>query len=366
MATYTLTDMVSDANGALHYTEDVASMGIIEKSKYLHIPPNLKVPKGFEPVTSEGYEEDFLFLNWSKLVEGKLTESDAAFCATLRLRMVKEGMIASETTERSIYVDEYLYYGDEDKEKKIEKYEKSAMMISGFTREMVQFVNTFFHAIVGTVSHIFRVRGHHWKDDYAESYDKAWKSTAIDIPSNMRMPAWSVIAKDGLHCFGVRVLQLLTKRGIEKSELPTGLLVRIHAACVGTAPVLTCAAALVEMKSAKWWSVFEKRFERQLVELSREAERLRNADVEAHINAKLYDFRTKRIMPNEESISGLIPYILGWIDTLDRREAITGQKSLSKRGQGGAEIRTAFSALILAENRNDRTKESVASYLLAT
>ena len=54
-----------------------------------------------------------------------------------------------------------------------------------------------------------------------------------------------------------------------------------------------------------------------------------------------------------KSVSVVAPYMLGFLDTLDRSEPITNQMTLGKRGSGGSAIRATFSATILSEQRND-------------
>jgi len=226
----------------------------------------------------------------------------------------------------------------------------------------VQFIADYWENIAAVVAHVFRVRGHHFKPEYTETYNRTWSSTVISVPSNVNMPTWEEIATIGLHCFGVKALHSIRERAAAMGRLARGLDVRRDAACAGSAPIRTCASALRDMEKTKWWTFFYRKFQVQIDRILADAERLRLAGTNAHINARLYDWGSHFMGASDVDVAVVAPYVMGWIDTLDRSEPISRQSAITKRAQGGSAIRATFATVLVNEQRGDRSYAAVSNY----
>lgn len=356
---YSILEMLADVNGCSGYAEDKAAMGTIPSAYRLKFSYAVPVPKDFTPGKSPFENADqfdaFVALNYVALTTAQppVQPNTAAFLTMLRAMVVNAGYVATDLTARAIYVDEYDYNVPMPKE---------AVNVT-LTQSMVKFIADNWETIVAVVAHVFQVRGHHYKSEYQRTYDRTWRSTTIEIPVDVQMPTWQEISTIGLHPFGVRALHLVREDASKHGRLARSLVIRRDAAYAGSAPVRTTAAALMEMAQAKWWNAFYKRYQHEIESVLKQASDLKLAGPSSHINAKLYHWDAKFIGIDETSVQVVAPYVLGWIDTLGPDEAITQQKAINKRGQGGSAIRTAFAAVIANEQRNDRSYSSVAEFL---
>jgi len=353
---YDVKQLLNDVNGTSQYSEDIAAMGTIPESHFLHMYEGIytRMSPDFNNdkfLNSAEFTEMFL-INAHALHKNKVSESDSAFCAFLKTLLCMKGFVAKDLTNRAVYIDEYLRYP------KLEK-EPDIFVIS---KDTVQFITMYWANIVGVTRHVFRVRGHHWKPEYTELYERTWRSTAISVPANVRMPTWEVISKAALHCFGIRALEEMWKRGKSIGILSKALELREDAACAGSASIRTTAAAISEMRSAPWFHIFEKARSNQIQALILEADRLRKEGTRAHINARLYNFDDKFCGTNEELVRPLAPFVLGWLDTLEDNEPIKKQKAINKRSAGSTSLRASFSAAVLNDMKNEEATKCVEAF----
>jgi hypothetical protein len=360
MSTYNLSDIFSDVNGCSSYTEDIAAMGTIPSEFHIYIPTPLEgilskdLTAPFKRVGAlpEKAFSDFLRINVKKLMEGKLSANDAAFCALLKWQGVINGALGLSPAIRSVTINEVEFIESTEAEKEA--------FPAGITRDMVRFTSTYWSNIFSVVAHVFRVRGHHWKAEYRSLYDRTWASITVETPNFM--PDWEVISRAAVHCFGIKAIHYLAVHCARNGELAKGLVLRLNAACAGTASVQTSAAALNEMKSATWYT-FLARHKREAIEhLETEAERLRVLSVAAHINYRLYGFSGAPIMVDDSSTRTLAPYILGWIDILDDNEPIKKQKAINKKGQGSAMVRVGFTQALNNEIKGTIKNENIEAF----
>jgi len=354
---YKLGDLLTDLNGSDGFTEDKAALGTVPTSYYLQLPSNVKdfadFHLGRDPLPKKSDAADFLISNYEKLTEGNVREQTAVFSTLLRYEMVKHGFIATNLENRSVYVDEYNYIGNfNSKDKKFPA-----------TREMVKFIADYWENIVSVVAHVFRVRGHHWKPEYADLYDRTWRCTTITVPERVTMPTWEEISRTALHCFGVKALHLVRENAFANGRLSNGLKLRRSAACAGSAPVRTAKAVVDVMSRAKWFPAFATKFQEDLTALFQHAEQLALAGTAAHINAKLYSWESIKVPADLTQVTKLAPYFMGFLSTLDQKEDITKQASLTKKASGGALIARDFANVIIAENRRDSSQQTVTEYL---
>jgi len=371
---YTVNQMLIDINGSTGFSEDKAALGTIHVMHHLQVTDGLNIPQDFElgmdpftdddtPVTSEEYQRRvvlFVWANWRALMDSNvgLSRENAVFLAILRLNVVLAGGVAQSLTARAVYVNEYDVSNA--------TWEQVVLTDIAIGRPTNRYISEVWLQYVALLRHIFVTRGHHYKDEYLDLIDRTWKATTIEAPADVSEPSWMHILRTGLHCFGLRVLHLLTKFGMQQGLLASSFKTRYNAAPAGTAPVRTGWAAVENMKKAVWYPAFYIAYHTQIDRLELAAKVATRIGLRGHINAKLFNWGWTRIVVSDEPARALAPLILGFLDTLDRTESIKGQKTLDKRGDGGSAIRLAFQMVLSNSMRNARYMESVEAFFAET
>jgi len=394
---YTLNDLIVDVNGADGYTEDKAALGTVSQDFFLQLTDEVKLADDFRPGLnsfSTGLEVlNFCNLNTAALIRAGLRESTASFLTMLRCMMVKFGFACNNLQRRAVYVDEYNVTPTEVFHRRaLDARNAEAASLAqaagapipipdalpavipplnlgpgsfSVNKATGNFISTYWDNIVSVVAHVFRTRGHHYMESYKELYARTWACTTIEVPNGVQMPTWEEISRAGLHCFGVRALHQVREWSRVHGRLAKGLVIRLDAACAGSAPVRTAAAALKEMSAAGWWTHFDAKYHAHIVAVLAEANRLQAAGTKAHINARLYNWADTWEKADEQHVIPLSPYILGWIDTLDQKDALSKQVCLNKRADGTTAIRAAWAAVLRNYMRDLSSKTSIAQFLAA-
>jgi hypothetical protein len=367
---YSLNQMLMDINGSTGYSEDKAALGTVTTDLFLQITPGLHVPRNFiiganpfisdgTEITSEEYQRrviTFIYANYKKLMGGNmgLTADHAMFLTLLRLNVVLAGGLARSLESRAIYVDEYTTSDVTFRDVKFDE-----III---TQTQNQFVADYWLQIVAVLRHVFVTRGHHYKDEYSEFIARTWSATTISNPEGVTLPSWKHLLRTGLHCFGIRFMNLLCVDAYENGKLAESHKTRFNAAVAGTAAIRTGWATIQSMKQAHWWPYFEAMMSSQILALDEANTRLVSLGVRAHVNAKLFNFGWTSIRVDDTPIKPLAPYCLAYIDSLDRSESLKGQRALNKRGDGGSAIRAAFASVLQNDAQNALLMRNAKSY----
>jgi len=362
---YTLDDMIKDVNGEHFYSSDASAFGTVPSKLFLQLPSefDVKDDKGTsmkdiiafrdKRLKAKDLSLEVITRNYVSLRNAGHNHRVATFGAILRNQLVHHGYIATDLKNRAVYVDEY-----DIKEEKVNLPDDFTPLSS-----VVKFVTDNWQQIVGTVNHVFRVRGHHWKPEFAGLYSRTWNASTIMIPDDVEMPSWEVIARDFLHCFGVKAMHLVVQDAHKRGNLSKGLTVRTDAPAAGNASITTLAAAIIEMGQCKWFPIFQEKFSEAIEEVMKQAVELKMKGVSNHINATLYDMDGKYESPDLTFAKRVAPYVMGWIDNLEPTEPIVQQKAINKVAVGSSAIRNTFSRVLLNEMKNSGTYATVAEYL---
>lgn len=368
---YSITEAIRDMNGAQGFSEDKAAIGTISRDLYLQVTPGCVPPAAFQIGTdpfmsatvargTPAYRQAvvlFLWANYRTLVEStlRIRREDALFLAFLRLNIVMAGGVCANLSNRALYVDEYHVATPT-----LAQVDFAQLR---YARESIEFINDTWLQLVALLRHVFITRGHHFKQEYKEMIDRTWAATTIAPPQNLTIPAWDILFRAGMHCFGIRGLQELTVWGKANGTLAKSFITRFEAAPAGSAPTRTGWAAMQSMKRAPWWHDFYAVYKAAVDALEAADARASGLGLRAHVNAKLFNWDYTHQEVGDREITVLAPLILGFLDTLDDGEAIKNQKAITKRGEGGVAVRQAFSTVLNTEARNARHMESVKQFL---
>lgn len=368
---YSLVDAIRDMNGAQGFSEDKAAIGTITRDLYLQLTVGCTPPADFaigtDPFVQAGaargsaaYHQAVLLFLWANYhaianSAARVRREDAMFLAFLRLNVVMAGGICRPLNKRALYVDEYHV-----SRVTLAQIDYGALR---YPQECIEFINDIWLQLVALLRHVFITRGHHYKQEYKDMIDRTWAATTITPPQNLTLPAWDILFRAGLHCFGIRALNELAIWGKASGTLAKSFITRFDAAPAGTAPTRTGWAAVESMKRAPWWNDFYTVYKDAVDRLEAANARAVALGLQAHVNAKLFNWEHTYVDIGDKEITVLAPLVLGFLDTLDDNEAIKNQRAITKRGEGGAAIRQAFSTVLAIEARNARHMESVRQFL---
>jgi len=361
---YTLNDLITDTNGSKGFSSHKAAVGTVPTSYYLQVTAGMSIPDKFilgrdpfrgpdSEIGSEAYQKKilaFLVVNRDMMLTAVtgLSVPHASFLALMRLNFVLAGGITSTLTERAVYVNEYTHTNKA----------WDANMSFAASRIVVEYIAETWLQYVGVLRHFFVVRGHHYKSDYDAVIKKLWGATTIDLPTGMDAPSWPNILRLGLHCFGIRSLNILVTDAYYSGKLAAALSLRFFAAPAGTAPVTTAWAGILTMKKALWWPLFEESYRQQIHELEALYVRVTQMGLKAHVNAKLFNWNWPSMRIDTSPVDAIAPLVLAFIDNLEAGESLRGQKCLTKRGDGGSAIRRSFGTSLINEERSSKFLES--------
>lgn len=369
-AQYTVNDMLIDMNGSSGFSEDKAAMSTVPPTLFLQVTDGMVLPGNYvigrDPFRGPGaqlgslaYQRRimlFLYANARMLLDAGLNLSNehATFLAYLRLQVVIAGGVAANLEARAVYVDEYTFstltFADVD------------LSILRVTKVMTSYLNDHWLQYVALLRHLFVTRGHHYKNEYLDVINKTWTATTITQVENLQIPTFQHVLRTGLHCFGIRILHLLTSHGLAEGKLAKSFETRFNASPAGAAYIRTGWAVVENMEKALWYPSFYRAYRTQVDALRTAARYAERVGLRAHINAKLFNWSWTRIIISDAPVRALAPIMLGFLDSLERDESIKGQQTLNKRGDGGSAIRAQFSNVLLNEIRNNRNLETASQF----
>lgn len=362
--------MLNDLNGTRGFSEDRAALGTVHRSYFLQLPSGLRIPDryaiGTDPFLAtypnandrRFAEARFLWLNMSSMLAAPnpVRRDAAMFGSLLRMNAVKAGVVAGSLESRAVYVDEYTW--------RDEPLTVDGLRDLSAPSATLEYVNQNWLQIVALARHLFITRGHHYKPEYTDVIDRTWNATTIEAPQGVILPGWDFLLSGAIHWIGPRAMMLVCEHAKNGGRLAASFINRYDAAPAGTAPIRTGWAAIESMKMATWWRDFYNLFHREVDALEVAKNRTAQLGLQAHVNAKLFDWTWTRTVVSDEPVRPLAPWIMGFLDSLDKDEAIKGQKAIDKRASGGVIIRQQFTMVILNEQKNARFMQSVQELLV--
>lgn len=102
------------------------------------------------------------------------------FLTCLRVMIAANGGLCGDVSERAVLIDEY----------RVAPLPQDGSWNLRPRADVWQYVRQTWAAYMGCVLHVFQTRGHHWKEDYAEVYERTWNACAIPVPQGLRIPNW--------------------------------------------------------------------------------------------------------------------------------------------------------------------------------
>lgn len=353
-------ELVLDFNGDEAISAAQIAFGFIEEWERLQLPQAVMNVLKRNP-TIQGRQEQlkrlpnyvwqqFIVENYEQIGNNIISEGEKLFLIALRLTLVNQGFLYPSVGDRCVYVDEVDVRNDKKDLRNLP---------SGFVG-MLAHVKKSIVAVVGTVTHAFRVRGHHYRDDLIVLYNRIWQSCLVEMPQGVALPSWKHIARTGLHAFGVKALEDFVQFHHDKGHLPGALEIRRDAAPAGCAIVSSAAAVIRTMQSEPYWGVFQ-RLARDLIEPILDLDKqIRSDPLSYHQLSTLYG--RQRPVFNANIGSVLAPILQGFVDSLSANSPLKGVKALEKASNNNAARRETFASLMERSREREAEMDDVGEF----
>lgn len=398
--------LVQDANGDNTYSNDKALYGFIEAAKYLQLPAaihNMLVAQPTHTNTNLGKVDaiqTFLgenamqyriantykrldemtalqfhkmaLLNYLALKGAGLDEQGAYLAAALRTRWVLLGCLAPTIQERGVLIDETVINpmtsGDAVAIEGAATLHALSTLpdidIAGYSRAALntsvgnKFVVMWAETIWSISEYLFRVRGHHYKDEFKDLIKRMMRASTegkVDLADNFPFAA---VFHTAIHPFGIKALPVMTMHFIAWGKIANAMCIRISGAPNGTAAITTTAAALKSIAGEAWYGRFYAIAGQQIEDIQRYAAAIMDNKYGFHLAAGLYGVtparaitiggNTKSLAVIDQEVGALAPVLQGFINYNKDVAAADQSLTYSFQNAKALEKRAASNPLLAA------------------
>lgn len=333
-----------DLNGDHGYTNEKAQFGYIKSEEYLFVPKEVenKLQTFTSPqqhvVLSTKEILHMMYANFNSLTGANYSPEKAIRISFLRAKWVELGCLLRTKNDRHTPFDEVNYFSYPtifdlidpdgevvvDEEGRLIEEGETSVFARAFNALNVEAWNPLATLLWSVAAHVFRVRGHHYKEGFDELFDRTWKGTTLELPD--KFCNWKDICRTAIHPFGVAALSRSFEYFLAKDGLTTNLILRADAIPCGAAIVGTTYAAILQFQSTPFWKDFYKQYKPQIEQLNIDYNTVKEGGLKYHISARLYGY-TPEIVP-KDAAQMLAPAMMGYIHATPRGSAIKQQRAL--------------------------------------
>lgn len=150
-----------------------------------------------------------------------------------------------------------------------DRTEEQAQLVARYTLDVRQatYLRTGFTDIVCLVAYFFRVRGHHYQEDFRDKMLEIWKATVNSEERSDVGIAWNFVARDALKCIFPIVLDNFWENAVKNSRCSGNLQKRFDSAAAGTAAIAAISRGAVDLLAT--FPKIKHHVEESLIELDR-------------------------------------------------------------------------------------------------
>lgn len=198
-----------------------------------------------------GETEDFLVANVAASLAAGRTAADAAKVAYIRFLAARNGLISPDfaAASHNVRYNHAERISDEElarlKATVMGHADREAAIRATVTADFKKLARRAFTDVVCCVAYIFRVRGHHYRDDILDRYTSLW---ARCLKRDADLPAtWELLATDALHAIMPDVLDNYWRDSADTARCAGALIKRLDSAPAGVAGVLALKRGLTDV-----------------------------------------------------------------------------------------------------------------------
>jgi len=376
---------LADLNGDVAFDSEKAAFGYVKPNERLYVTEEVlalcQTGNKSQHVTDIKEHEmlEICFLNYHHLVQSGMSVRTAIRVAFLRTVWIRYGCLLQSNDDRATPINEvvvetgnvaYPFYSNDDSRKtgysddgKLLKLSSADVNDFGFIKEMndMDHKNWSFVSTIlwGVAAHIFRVRGHHYKVEYEDLYNRTWAGTTLILPD--RECNWSDLCRVAIHPFGIKALERSASYFEQTAKLSSNLVLRRDSIPAGSALIGTTYAAMSMLKATPFWNSFEKCYADVINGLTEDYNTVKTAGINAHQNARLYGVNPIEVRKSNANV--LVPILMGFIDATPTNSAIRGQRVMVKPAQANPLMTNIMREWVVAAIERMSTETSLEKAL---
>lgn len=176
-------------------------------------------------------------------------DEDKAFkIAYIRSVVIDMGLVnpEAEPKDHNVRYNEAKRLKAEDK-----RVPDTAWWVDPKAKAMTDWMKTVrskIRAAVALVAYFFRIRGHHWQQDFNDRYSEVWSHCQYPDMKNDIGIEWKYVAREGVHAIFPKVLDDTWKLWCRDNLIPGALIKRLGSAAAGTAVLVAVRAGYDDIK----------------------------------------------------------------------------------------------------------------------
>jgi len=280
-----------------------------------------------------GQANTFLAANMVHSVSAGRSVRDAAIIAYIRLLAARNGLISPDFSPaaHNVRYNHAVRVDAAAKADLLKRYAGDSSMKSAATTVLTPDVRkrcrTLFSDIVCCVAYIFRVRGHHYRDDINDRYTSLWERClhrSNDLPLS-----WELLATDSLHAIMPDVLDDYWRDCVDNSRCAGALIKRFDSAPAGVAGVVALQRGLDDVRML--FPQITDQVRDAYDEFTRVVDMVRNSRWGGSINCRFYG--APRIRVDEGRIGSLASVVMGVYDQLAPDSKLRESPALKRLAQ---------------------------------
>jgi hypothetical protein len=228
---------------------------LIEKNEVIFAPGTPTAAEGTvgtKVAFSNEQANEFILINVAHSVAAGRNARDAAIVAYIRFLAARNGLISPDfsTAGHNVRYNHAVRVSAQDAERLVGEItsnrEGRDALIATLTEGAKKNCRKFFSDIVCCVAYIFRVRGHHYRDDILDRYSSLW---ARCLHKDAELPvSWELLATDALHAIMPDVLDGYWRGCVENARCAGALIKRFDSAPAGVAGVLALQRGVADVQ----------------------------------------------------------------------------------------------------------------------
>lgn len=366
--------LITDYNGAIFAEAGVVEWGYIPDAWKLAQPEGIdlyesaNVPDDATPGTAMPGLTDatippFLKANFHRVRPLVDTNDEALWIAMMRYHAAARGLICKKNGRR-VREDEYSL---ETPRSGAWTHADNAIPDIPRSREIAKWVKRFGNAVLHSVALAFSSRGHHYKADYKDYYERLMAVQGVDMKPNFQLPSYEVIFRLSNHCLGVWPLIALAMYDRANNIMSAPMMIRWspHAPVAGCAHITTLKAALTEMNKEAWFGAFKTKFQTHITAVDTAVTAIGTAPYEYHVATSFITGRPRRFNTAEAktAFDVLSQYALGYIDFLGKKHSLAGEKAVTSHSGGMGSVANQFSKACQKYSAGDFAAATMTAWL---
>jgi hypothetical protein len=369
-----LTVLITDYNGAIFAEAGVVEWGYIPEAWKLAQPEgeafwsSAQIPDaqtaGIAMAGLNGaHAQTFMKANFKRVRPLVDTADEALWVTLMRYHAATRGLICKQAG-RKVREDEY------STERVLDgnwAHANNNIPPNLRSVEIARWVKRFGNAVLHAVALAFSSRGHHYKADYKEYYERLMAVQGVDMKPTFTLPSYEVMFRLSIHCIGVWPLVALAISDRQANIMSAPMAIRWtpHAPVAGCAHITTLKAALTEMNKEAWFGAFQAKFQAQIADIDTAVQAVAAHPYEYHVATSFITGQPRRFVTPQakNAFDKLSQFALGYIDFLGRKHSLAGEKAVTSHSGGMGSVANQFSKACQKYSAGDFTAATMREWL---